>query len=90
MMHIKIEKIIIGNTQPVLENDLPYTSPEGPLKVLMFGTYRGSSRDTQGVNAKFDDFRKKLFTGRTNIQSSKRGCPRDVYEAQLEDVPGNK
>ena len=53
--HITITKTIIGNTQP--SHDVPGTSPEGPLKVLMSGTYRGPSRN------QYKDwwFMKKLF-----------------------------
>ena len=80
-MHITIEKIIKGIPQPARE--VPGTSPEGSLKVLMSGTYRRLSGDSQGTNTKIDDFMKKLFfrsnspciiylfllfTGRTNIQ----------------------
>ena len=43
VIHIIIEKIIIGNTQPT--QDVPGTSPEGPLKVLSSGTYNGISGD---------------------------------------------
>ena len=43
MMHIKIEKIIIGNTQPVLENDLPQTSPEGSNVRDLQGIFTGHS-----------------------------------------------
>ena len=81
MIHITIKKIIIGNTQPA--HDVPRTSTEGPLKVLMSGTYKGPSGDSQGTNTKIDGCMKKLFfrsnspcitylflffTGRTNIQ----------------------
>ena len=81
VIHVIIEKIIIGDTQPA--HDVPRTSPEGPLKVLISGTYRKTSEDSQGTNTKIDDFMKKLFfrnnspcitylfllfTGRTNIQ----------------------
>ena len=77
VIHIIIQKIIIENTHPT--HDVPGTSPEGPLKVLTSGTYRGLS----GTNTKIDDFMKKLFfssnslciiylflffTVRTNIQ----------------------
>ena len=40
VIHITIEKIIIGNTQPA---HVPEKFPEGPLKVLTFGTYRKPS-----------------------------------------------
>ena len=81
LTHITIEKIIIGNAQPA--HDVPRTSPEGLLKVLTSGFYKGPSGDSQGTNTKIDDFMKKLFlrsnspcitylflffTGRTNIQ----------------------
>ena len=57
--YFRIGKIIIGNTQPA--QDVPGTSPESLLKVLTSGTYRGPSGDSQGTNAKIDDFMKKLF-----------------------------
>ena len=81
VIHIIIKKIIIGNTQ--LAHDVPGTSPEGFLKVLMSATYRGPSGDSQETNTKINDFMKKIFfriispcitylflffTGRTNIQ----------------------
>ena len=59
VLHIIIEKIIIGNTRPA--RDVPGTSPEGYLNVLTSGTYRGPSGDSQGTNTKIDDFMKKLF-----------------------------
>ena len=43
VLHIIIEKIIIGNTRPA--RDAPGTSPEGSLNVLTSGTYRGPSGD---------------------------------------------
>ena len=70
-----------GSTQPA--RDVPWTSPEGPLKVLTSGTSRGPSGDSQGTNTKIDDLMKNLFfrcnspcfthlflffTGKTNIQ----------------------
>ena len=88
VIHITIEEIIIGNTQPA--RDVSGTSPEGPLKVLTPGIYRRPSVDSQGANTKIDDFMKKsffrsnalcithlflLFTGRTIFKSSKRGRP---------------
>ena len=42
-MHITVEKIIRGNTQPA--HDVPRISPEGSLKVLATGTYRGLPGD---------------------------------------------
>ena len=59
VMHITIEKIIIGNTQPA--HDVPGSSPEGSLKVLTSRTYNGLSGDSQGTNTKIDNFMKKLF-----------------------------
>ena len=59
MIHIIIKKIIIGNTQPA--HDVPGTSSEGLLKVLIFATYRGPSGDSQGTNTKISDFMKKIF-----------------------------
>ena len=64
-------------------HDVKGASPEGSLKVLTSGTYKGPSKDSQGTNTKTDDVMKKLFfrsnspsitylflfsTGRTNIQ----------------------
>ena len=81
VMHITIEKIIIGNTQPA--HDVPGSSPKGSLKVLTSRTYNGLSGDSQGTNTKIDNFMKKLFfrspspciaylflffTGKTSIQ----------------------
>ena len=60
MIHITIKRIIIGNTQSA--HDFPGTSPEGPLKVLMSGTYKGPSGESQRTNTKIDDFMKKLFS----------------------------
>ena len=48
VIHITMEKIIIGNIQPA--HDVPETSPEGPLKVLMPGTSKGLLGDSQGTN----------------------------------------
>ena len=42
-------------------HDVPGTSLEGPLKVLMSRTSRGPSGDFQGTNTKIDDLMKKLF-----------------------------
>ena len=50
VIHITIEKIIIGNTQPA--HEVPETSPEGPLKVLMPGTSKVLSGDSQETNTK--------------------------------------
>ena len=64
-------------------HDVKGASPEGSLKVLTSGIYKGPSKDSQGTNTKTDDVMKKLFfrsnspsitylflfsTGRTNIQ----------------------
>ena len=46
VIHITIEKIIIGNTQPA--HDIPGTSPEGPLNVLTSGTYKWTFRGLSG------------------------------------------
>ena len=100
VIHIIIEKIIIGNTQP--GQDVLGTSPEGILKVLKSGIYRGPSGDSQGTNKKWW-FYEKFFL-RSNspcicfwflheeqiFKSSKRGHPRDVYGTQLREVPGTK
>ena len=59
VMHIIVEKIIKGNTQ--LVQDVPGTSPEGPLKVLISGTYKGPSGDSQGANQNLTVLRKIVF-----------------------------
>ena len=59
MVEITIKKIIIGNTQPA--HDVPRTSTEGLRKVLMSGTYKGPSGDSQGTNTKIDGCMKTLF-----------------------------
>ena len=51
--------VSVDVTQPAC--DVPRTSPEGRLKVLMSGTSRGPSGDSQGTNTKIDDLMKKLF-----------------------------
>ena len=43
VIHIIIDKITIGNTQPV--HDVLGMSPEGALNVLLSGSYRGPSGD---------------------------------------------
>ena len=58
VIHIIMEKIIIGNTQPA--HDVPGTSPEDPLKVLTSGTYRGPLGKSQGTNAKTWWFYEKI------------------------------
>ena len=103
VIHITINKIIIGNTQPA--HDVPGTYPEGLLKVLTSGTYKGPSGNSQGTYTKIDSFMKKLFfrsnsPGITHLflflqeeqifKSSKRGHPRDVYGTQLRDVHATK
>ena len=59
VIHITVNKIIIENTQPA--HDVPGTYPEGLLKVLTSGTYKGPSGNSQGTNTKIDNFMKKLF-----------------------------
>ena len=49
----------VSRTQ--LADYAPGTSPEGSLKVLTSGTYRGPSGDSQGTNTKTDELMKKLF-----------------------------
>ena len=103
VIHITINKITIGNTQPA--HDVPGTYPEGLLKVLTSGTYKGPSGNSQGTYTKIDNFMKKLFfrsnsPGITHLflflqeeqifKSSKRGHPRDVYGTQLRDVHATK
>ena len=82
VIHITIEKTIIGNTQ--LVHHVLGTSPKGSLKVLTFGNYKWPSEYSQRTNTKIDGFMKKLFfisnnlcitylflffTGRTIIQN---------------------
>ena len=54
VIHIIVEKIIIGNTQQA--HDVQGTSPEGPLKVLESETYKGPSEDSQDIKTKNEDF----------------------------------
>ena len=49
----------VSRTQPA--NYAPRMSPEGSLKVLTSGTYKGSSGDSQGTNTKTEELMKKLF-----------------------------
>ena len=60
VIHILIENIIIGNTQPDLDDDVLETSPEGLPKVLTSGTYRRPSGDSQRSNTKINKFMKKI------------------------------
>ena len=79
--------------------------PEGPLKVLASGTYRGLSGDSQGANSKSDNLIKKLFfrsnspcitylflffTGRTNIQKSLTGTSTGRLRDQVAGRPGDQ
>ena len=103
VIHITINKITIGNTQPA--HDVPGTYPEGLLKVLTSGTYKGPSGNSQGTYTKIDNFMKKLFfrsnsPGITHLflflqeeqifKSSKQGNPQDVYGTQLRDGHATK
>ena len=80
-------------------HNVPGTSPEGSLKALTFGTYKGPSRDLHGTNTKIDDSIKKLFfwsdspcityllllfTGRTNIQMFQTGTFRGCVRDVVE------
>ena len=47
LMHITIEKIIIGNTQPAHDN--PGTSPEGFPKGPSVKTTKETTRDPEGT-----------------------------------------
>ena len=47
-----VETILDSDETPQLAHDVPRTSPEGSLKVLTSGTYRGPSGDSQGTNTK--------------------------------------
>ena len=58
VIYITIEKIIIGNTQPT--HEVPWRSPEGPLKVLTSGTYKGPSGGSLETNTKIHDFMQKI------------------------------
>ena len=91
VIHVIIEKIIIGNTQPT-HDDLG-TSPEGPLKILTSGTDRKSSGDSQEPIQKLIIYEKIVFQSLQEEQlfkSSKRGRPRDVWGTHLRDDPGTK
>ena len=85
--------------------DVPGTSPECPLEVVMSRTYREPLEDSHGTNTKTDDLMEKLFL-RSNspciiylflflqkeqiFKSSKRGRPWDIYRIQFWDVPGSR
>ena len=60
--HTNLKKAKV--TQPA--HEVPRTSPEGPLKILTSGTYRGPSGDPRGTNTKTDDLMKKLFFRRNS------------------------
>ena len=49
VIHITVDKIIIGNSQPA--HDVPRKSPEGFRKVLTSGMYKNSG-DSQGEQYK--------------------------------------
>ena len=105
VLHITIEKIIIGNTQTA--HDVPETSPEGSLNALtskdLQETFRGLWGD-QYKNWWFYEktvFQKYLivlvlhiclcFLEKEQIfKSSKRERPRDDYWTQLRDVHETK
>ena len=65
--------------------------PEGSLKLLTSGTYRGLLGDPQGTNRKIDDLIKNLFFRSNNpciayvlqeerkFKSPKQRLPGDVY-----------
>ena len=103
VIEITIEKIIIGNTQPA--QFVPRTSPEGPLKVLTPGTYRGPSETLWGPIQTLMILWKNCFSEvivlvihicicflqeEQIFKSSKRGRSRDVYGTELQDVHGTK
>ena len=50
--------LILNPTQ--LAHDVRWTAPQGSLKVLTSGTYRGPSEDSQWTDTKVDEFMKKL------------------------------
>ena len=103
VIHITIEKIIIGTTQPA--HDVPETSPECLLKVLTSRNCKRPSGDSQGTNTKMMILWKTCFTEvivlalyicfcflqeEQIFKSYKRGPPRDVYGTQLRDVKWTK
>ena len=52
-------------TQPA--RNVPGTSPEGSLKVVMSGTSRGPLRNSQETNKNIDDLMKKVFFRRNSL-----------------------
>ena len=105
MMAQKQNWVPIMKQQALLQsiNEVPRTSHEGSLSVLMCGTYRGPSEDFQGTNTKTDDLM-KIMLFRSNslalhiyscflqegqiFKISKHGSPKEVYRTQLWDVWG--
>ena len=59
VIHITVEKIILGNTQ--LAHNILGTCPEDPIKILTSGAYRGPIQKLMRTNTEIDDFIKKLF-----------------------------
>ena len=83
LIMIMINILLLKNLITQLPHHVPGTSPEGFIKFLISGTYKGPSGNSQGSNTKTDSLMKKLFfrsnspcitclfvlfTGRANIQ----------------------
>ena len=88
-----------------LMRDIPGTSPESSLKILTFGTSRGTFRGLLGDQHENWWFNEKCFLDvialvlhiyyyfllqKQIFKRSKWGRSRDVYGTQLRDVPGTK
>ena len=59
VIHIIVEKIIVENTQPV--QGVPGTFPEGFLKVLTSGTYKGPDGDAGDQYKNWWFYEKSVF-----------------------------
>ena len=98
VMHITVEKIVRGNTQPA--HDVPRISPKGPSHWDLQGTFRGLLGDQFKdcrfyENNYFSDVIALLlhicfwFLHEEKIfKNPKRERPRDIYGTQLRDIPG--
>ena len=103
VIHITIEKIIIGNTQPA--HDDPGTSPKGPNVKPTRETTRDPQGTLGGPLQKLMILWKNCFSEvivlvlhtcfcflqeEQIFKSSERGRPRDIYGTQLLDFHGTK
>ena len=103
VIHVRIEKIFIGNTRP--SQDVFGTSTEDPLRVITSGPIGDLQGTLSGPIQKLIILWKMCFSEviilvlhicfcflqeEKIFKSSKRACPRDVYRAQFGVVSGTK